>query len=532
MNEDRDGEKNNGRDITRRNFLRKTGIAGLGLTSLSALSSSAPALAQPTTEVTFATSNMPSSLEPHLNGADIWQRRKPMMYENLTRIGYDLLPKPELAKSWNRQSPTEYVFNLREGVKFHDGSEFTAEDAKYTYERILDPDVGSGGAGDLRFIDTIEVMDKYTVKFSLTDEIATDLFLLNLGGKYNGIIPKGYLPEKTSRKLSNEAMGTGPYRVVDFSPNEKIVLEKFGEYWQSDKPRPDRIIYRNVPDESSIVAGLRAGQIDMAYFWDTFNYYRVKGTPNLNTIKSPSLTIKVLDLVGDIEPTNDPRVRLAIQLGLDRGTILQIAGNGLGQRLGLIPPAMEAYALTWKELPNQERDVERAKDLLAEAGYTGTMNLKIRNIVGYPALAAAVQVIADQLSDVGINVNVETIEIGQWIKEWLEYDMINTMNAWGGFVDPDQYLYRHWHSRPKGEDFQDWDNEKADELLDEGRHTLDRDKRIEVYNELQHHMAKEAITIPLYAPELVYSMQPNIKGFQSHPMAFHYGLRFIEKTQK
>ncbi|MFQ5795309.1 MAG: ABC transporter substrate-binding protein [Candidatus Bipolaricaulia bacterium] len=529
------GEKQGGwteRKVSRRDFLREAGAVGLGAASIGVLSalSSSTAFGRPDTEVIFATSNMPSSLEPHLNGADIWQRRKPMIYENLTRISEDLAPEPQLAESWEQLSLTEYVFKVRRGVKFHNGQELDAEDAKYTYERVLDPDVGSGGAGDLRFIDKIEVLDKYTVRFSLKEVVAPGLFLLNLGGKYNGIIPKDFLPEKTSRNLSNAGMGTGPYKVVDFEPNEKIVLEKHGSYWQSGKPHVDRVTFQAIPDESSIVAGLRTGEVDITDFWDTFNFYRVSGDQRLNTVRVPSLTLKALDLSGSLEPTNDPRVRLAIQLGIDRDEILKISGNNIGQQIGIIPPGMTFWALPWTELPNQKRDVNRARELLAEAGYTRGMKLKLRNIIGYPALAASIQVIADQLRDVGLDVTIETIDIGLWIKDWLEFKTPPTMNAWGGFVDPDQYLYRHFHSRPQGADFRNWNDPVGDALLDAGRRELDRERRRKIYNQLQSHMASSAITIPLYAPDLVYSMQKSIQGFTYHPMGFYYGLRFIEKA--
>src|SRR5688500_9221188 len=132
----------------------------------------------------------------------------------------------------------------------------------------------------------------------------------------------------------------------------------------------------------------------------------------------------------------------AVALALDRAAILQIAGSGLGQRLGMLPPGLKFWALGVQDLPNQQRDVAKAKALLQKAGYSGRVAMTIRNIVGFPALAAALPVIVDNLKEAGIDVNVETVDGGVWIKDWIVPQSPPTMNEWGGFVDPDQALDR------------------------------------------------------------------------------------------
>jgi peptide/nickel transport system substrate-binding protein len=180
----------------------------------------------------------------------------------------------------------------------------------------------------------------------------------------------------------------------------------------------------------------------------------------------------------------------------------------------------------WQELPNQQRDVAKAKALLQKAGYAGRVPMKIRNIVGFPALAAALPVIVDNLREAGIDVTVETVDGGVWIKDWVVPQSPPTMNEWGGFVDPDQAFHRHFHSAPGGKDFRRWRSAKADELLDSGRTILDRARRKQVYDQVQRLMAEDPITLPLYSPDLLYAMQKTVKGFQPHPTGFHYGLRF------
>lgn len=505
--------------IDRRTLLKRLGAGALVATAGEPRTARAQSRTGGT--LTFATSALPPNLEPHMQGLDIWQKRKPLLYENLVWIDHALEAKPELAERWEQKSPTEYVFHLRRGVKFHDGKEMDAEDVKYSYDRVRDPKV-SPGANDLLFVKQIDAVDRHTVRFTLNAPAAT--FLVNLGGKYNGVIPKNAGGD--GKALLTKAVGTGPFSVEEFDPSRRLVLKRNAGYWGPQKPSLETIVFQAIPDESSIVAGLRTGQLQMAEFSSALSFRVAKSVTTLEAVQAPSTRWVVLDLAGDQEPTSKVEVRQAIALAVDRNGILQIAGNGLGQRLGVLPPGLTAWALPVAELPNQQRDVARARALLQKAGYSGRVSMKLRNIVGFPALAAAVPVIVDNLKEAGIDVSVETVDGGVWIKDWIVPQSPPTMNEWGGFVDPDQAFHRHFHSAPGGKDFRRWKNAQADELLDMGRATLDRAKRKEIYDRVQRLMAEDPITIPLYSPDLLYAMQKGVKGFQPHPTGFYYGLRF------
>ncbi len=506
--------------LDRRSFLRATGMSALAVAA-AGLPPRASAQGKAGGTLTFASAALPPNIEPHMQGLDIWQRRKPLIYENLVWIDPGLEPRPELAERWEQKSPTEYVFHLHRGVRFHNGKEMDAEDVRYTYDRVRDPKV-SPGANDLTYVKQIDVVDKYTVRFTLTGPAAT--FLVNVAGKYNGVIPKDSAGD--GKALLTKAIGTGPFSVEEFDPSRRLVLKKNAAYWGAPKPLLDGIVFQAIPDESSIIAGLRTGQVTLAEFSSALNFQVAKSVPTLDAVQAPSTRWVVLDLAGDQEPTSKPEVRQAIALAIDRQAILQIAGSALGQRLGVLPLGLKYWAVPWQELPNQQRDVAKARALLQKAGYPGRVPMKIRNIVGFPALGAALPVIVDNLKEAGIDVTVETVDGGVWIKDWIVPQSPPTMNEWGGFVDPDQAFHRHFHSAPGGKDFRRWKNKQADELLDSARATLDRAKRKQIYDQVQRLMAEDPITIPLYSPDLLYAMQKSVKGFQPHPTGFHYGLRF------
>jgi len=462
------------------------------------------------------------SLEPHLESADAWHRRKALIYENLTWVDNDVVAQPQLAESWEiADDGVTYTFHLREGVKFHNGKELDAEDVKYSLERQLNPDVGSAGRGDLTMIDTIEVMDKYTLKITL--KTPTGPFLAALGGRYNAVIPKDSAPD--GETLRRTAIGTGPFMVEEFVPTEKLVLVKNPDYWEEGKPLLDKVTIQVIPDEQTILAGLRTGEIDMATLEDAKNYLLLEGDENLVLTRTPAIKHDTLELPPDTPPVDDIRVRQAILLGLDKEAIMEAGILGLGRTLGGMPPAMTYWSLPPEELPNQTRDVEKAKELLAEAGYPDGFDMTLRTIVGYGTMAADAPVIAANLKDIGINVEVETVDLGVWIEDWRNLREPITRNAWGGFMDPDLLYYRHFHSQPEGMDFRRWNNSAADEILDKARSSVDPAERKEYYNEIQRMLAEDPVMIPLYSPDLLNAMQPYVKDYVQHPSGWYYGFK-------
>ncbi len=468
----------------------------------------------------FATSVDVPSLEPHLEAADAWHRRKFLIYENLTTLDNDAKVQPSLAESWEITNDTVYTFKLRKGVKFHDGKELDSADVKYSLERVLDEKVGSAGRGDLVMIDKIETPDASTVKITLKEP--TGPFLVALAGRYNAIIPKDSAP--TGDTLRRTCNGTGPFIMEEFVQSQRLVLKKNPNYWQAGKPYLDKIIIQVVPDETSIVAALKAGTVDHAVLEDAKNYIQIEKDPNLQLTRTPAIKLDALELPGDLEFTKDIRVRQAILLGLDKAAIMQASIYGLGQVVGGMPPALTFWAVPNEELANQKRDVAKAKALLAEAGYPNGFKLTIRSIVGYATMASNAPVIAANLKDIGIDVTVETVDLGVWAEDWRNRRAPVTLNSWGGFLDPDALYYRHFHTPPKGMDFRRWNNAKADELIEKGRSTIDQNVRKTIYSDLQKMMAEDPISIPLFSADLLNAMQKTVKGYTQHPSGWYMGL--------
>lgn len=471
-----------------------------------------------------ATTVDPPSLDPHVEASDVRTRFTVLIYENLVWVDQDLRVQPQLATSWDISPDGKvYTFHLRQGVKFSNGQEMTAEDVKYSYNRLRDPKTGSAGRGDLALVQSIEVVDRNTVRFTLSAPQAS--FLAAIGGRYSAVVPKDVV--KTGNELKQNALGTGPFMLKEWVPKQKMVLVKNPYYWDKDHVYLNSITFQVIPDENSIIAALRAGQVDWALLNDAKNYKLVKDDKNLVVERHSAIRWEVMDFACDQKPLDSPLVREAIELAIDKQAVMEAATQGVGTVIGEMPPAMKDFVVPTGQLPNQKRDVAKAKQLLSQAGYPSGTDMTLRIIQGYPEMPAVASVIAANLKDIGINARVETVDLGVWIKDWGAGKNPTTLNAWGGFMDPDLLYYRHFHKKPQGGDFRRWNNDKGSQLLDEGRNSVDPKQRQKIYAEFQKLLATDAPTVPLYSADDVTVAQKSVQGYIHHPSGWYYGLRGV-----
>lgn len=471
-------------------------------------------------ELIFGTVTETPSLDPFLEAADERSRRSVLMYEGLTWVDNKMEVQPRLASKWDiSEDGKTYTFTLRDDVYFHNGQKMTADDVKYSYDLFLDPDFGTGGAGDFTAVKSIEVVDPTTIKFNLKTPFAS--LLAALGGRYGAVVPKGTYD---NGDLKNKAVGTGPYSLVKWTQNNSMVLKKFDKYWSDERGFLDKITIQIVPDENSLLAGIRSGQIDAALLTDSKFYSMVKDNPKLNVESNPALRWTTLDFANDTKPFNDPKVRRAILMGLDKKEIMTAATDGVGSVIGSMPPAFSDWVVPTSELENQQRDVEGAKKLLEEAGYGAGFKMPLRIISSFAWMRPAAEVIASNLKDIGVTVEIETVDLGVWIKDWSNYKSPNTFNEWGGFTDPDLLYYRHFRAKPEGGDWRRWNNEAASKLLDQARAETNQETRKGLYNQFQQLMATEVPSIPLFSPDSISVTQKNVIDYEQHPSGWWYGL--------
>ncbi len=509
------------RGITRRDFL--------SLVTAGAALSATAASAQPRphkmggTFISAKTTEAPS-LDPILEQALSRQRIDVLFYNRLVEWGHDGKLEPVLAESWTTSADGRtWTFTLRRGVKFHNGRELVADDVKYTYERILDPKIGSGGRGYLSAIEQIEVPDTRTVRITTKQPSAS--LLAGMAGGWSSIVPREVIEQKGD--LRRTAVGTGPFIFQEWIPQSHLKAKKNPDYWDKGKPYVDAIEIKVIPDEASILAQLRTGNVHHALLEDNKNYQLVKDDKRLIVQRSPRLGFDMVNINHGRKPYTDVRVRQALSLAVDRTEVLQVAASGLGSVTGPLTPAMRPWALpveAFKEwyTPN----VEHAKKLLAEAGYPNGFKTTLKVIPTFPTMVAGAQVIAAQLKKIGVDAQIIQEEYGVWIKAIIKpnFDFDLTMNATTGDADPDSLLYRRFHSVEK-----QWNNDgepEIDTLLDQGRSALDAKKRKEIYDRAQRLMVERAIQIWTFSPDLIDVSQSFIQ-YQQHFTSNYYGFRTV-----
>jgi len=475
--------------------------------------------------LTVASMTEPPSLDPYHQASDARIQFTGLMYQGLMYESASGTALPLLAEDVSvSDDGLTYTFKLREDVMFHNGDLMTSEDVKYSYDYIRDAENGSPGAGDFQSIEEIETPDDATVVLTLSQP--NSALLMTLTNKYGGVIPAGYFDSPDAENQMNvESVGTGPYKLVELRKNSNLTLASHEGYWGDEGPYIDEIVFEFMPTSAAIVVALQNARVDLAVLPRIQDAEQLQGAEGIAIETFPSLNHKALDLDGNYPPLDDVRVRQAIASAIDKSVVAQAAAPGQHQVLGTITAGMQdSWGLPLEEVPFQERDVERAKELLAEAGLEDGFDIDLTIINGYDWMNPAAVVITQQLDEVGIRVKTKKVELGTWIENFQQAKMGFTMNDWGSQPDPNLLFYRHFHANPEGSDFRNWDNAEASKLLDEGIATADQEERASIYKEFQKVLGETVPTVMLYSPEYLVARSTKLENYVQHPSGWFFGL--------
>jgi len=460
------------------------------------------------------------SLEPHRENALSRARVTQNMYSYVVQADADLKIVPDLAEKWDISADGKtYTFQLRKGVKFHSGRDLTSADIKYSIERILDPATASQGAGLLVSVGEVEAPDPGTVRLQLKNPDAS--LLSGLASAWGGIVDKTVV-EQSNGDLSKADAGCGPFMLEEWLPNQTLKLKRFADYYNRDQPLLDGITFQVIPEESAIVAQLRSGSVHLALLEDNKNYDLVKTDPNLATTRSSRLGYDYINIDNKKEPWTKLEVRQALSYAIDRKEVLTVAGSNLGTVIAPVPPALKEYALDPESLAEYKPDPQKARDLLAKAGFPNGFSSELQLIPTFPTMVAGAQVVADQAKKVGISLELKQVEYGVWIKGFNAREFTLTMNITGGNTDPDSLLFNRLSA--KGVNQNNWNDAEVEDLLQQGKLQADPTKRKEIYTRLQRLLVQKVPQIWLFSTDLVHVMKKNVQGFQAHPSTFFQGL--------
>ena len=422
-----------------------------------------------------------------------------------------------LATSWTVSGDgLVYVFTLADGVKFHDGSSFSAEDVVWTFDRLRDPELEFATSSLYSNIINVQALDGSTVEFRL--ENPNPFFLFDLSDNHALIIKSGTTD-------ASDFNGTGPFTVSSYSPEDRIVLEANPEYFVAGQPRLKNVEVIFFPDDIAMIDALRGGQIDLAMRMSTSLFESLQGVQGIDTIVIPTNGFDLIRLRSDREPGSNPAVIQAFKLATDREAILNLVHQGFGAvgNDSPIGPLYEAYHDPSISLP--ERDVEAAKDLLAEAGYPEgvELTLHVPDSGGRPDLAVVLQQQwAEANIFVEISVEPESVYYGE--NGWLDVDL--GITGWGSRPYPQFYLDVMLVSGAAWNEAHFADPE-FDELAYTAGTTLDEAERIEAYSQIQQLLADRGpVLIPYYFAQFG-AINAEYDGFELKAFAGRTDLRSI-----
>ena len=448
-----------------------------------------------------------AGLDPHTVSSYSSYQILNNVVETLTFYDDNLNLIPWLAESWEQsEDGLTWTFKLREGVIFHNGREMTAEDVKWSFDRLLDPATGAGNAANVGPEGTqVNVIDDYTVEIVHPEPVGILPQTLAFN-KASGIIAKESLNEDG---IIVQAVGTGPFKISEVEGTTRILLEKNEDYWQEGIPYLDAVEITPIPDDTVRETALRTGEVDWVLSIAPQNFDSLQADPNVTVSTAPQLSYDYMGINLTREPFNDVRVRQAIALALDREQIAEAGYFGLAETVqGPTGPGSPWYF----DYAPYDRDVEKAKQLLADAGYPDGFEMELLPTVQYGETVRGAQVIQQQLADIGITA---TINAPEW-SEWLELEGNFKYDAyicnWNGLIDADQYYYLQ-HKSDQVFNFTGYNNPEFDQLVSEGRSISDFDERYQIYEQLNKTLVDDAPYIYMYNKLEARAYNPKVKGF-------------------
>jgi peptide/nickel transport system substrate-binding protein len=444
--------------------------------------------------LTIALSAEPPGLDPTTSPAATIKRVVHYnMLEGLLKVDRNGKVVPALAKSYNiSKDGREYTFHLYQGIKFHDGSPCTAEDVKFSFERLLDPKTAAVNRKYYMGVESIQVINPLTVKFKVKKFDSNFLFNVARG---DAVI----VSRQAIDRLKSQPVGTGPFRFVEWKRGDSVVMVRNPDYYVKGIPYLEKVVFKFIPDPSAQLAALRAGDVDvLAYDLSPENAPMLEKDPRFKVLKGHTTTDVIMAINNSRKPFNDPRVRQAITLAIDRKAIIEGAVAGYGSPIGSHMDPTNPYYIDLSGL--YPYNLEKAKKLLAEAGYPNGFEAVLKLPEPYAYARRSGEIIADQLSKVGIKLTLEVIQWGQWIDRIFknaEYDL--TVIGHAEPFDIEIYGRPNYYFR--------YHNPKFQELIKKAEEEMSEPARKKIYEEAQRMLADDFVNAYLF----VYPALPAMK---------------------
>ena len=458
----------------------------------------------------IALMSSPTNLDSRVGNDNASGRMFDIIYSGLIKVTPNMDYAPDVAEKWETPDDKTIVFHLNPNAKFQNGQPLKAADVKWTYDSMMAENFVTSKKSGYSAVDHIEAPDDHTVIFKLKEPNPGIFDNLTVG-----ILPTG----ADTNVYKTKPIGAGPYKVVEFRPDDRIVLEAFDQ-WHGGAPKIKHVIVRIIPDATTRVLELRRGTVNFEVNVIPFeNVAEFDGKSDFKVVKSPGSVYQYIAINMRDPALAKPDVRRAIHHAIDRERIIRDIQRGYAKPTDTM--LAEGHWARADNLPSYPFDTNKATQLLAKAGYPNGFSFVFKTSTDAEANSRA-QVIQQMLKQVGINMQIQSNEMSTFFADIGKGNFQMYSLSRNGIQDPDFYyiIFYSKNTPPEGQNRGYYKNPKVDQLLIQGRSTFDRTKRKPVYVEVQKIVQEDLPYISLYLQSNVAVMRSNVDGYVQYPAGF------------
>ena len=454
--------------------------------------------------------DLEDSLDPHKSVAAGTKEILFNIYEGLVKPDEEGNLKDAVAESHTiSEDGKEYTFKLRSGVKFHDGTTVTAEDVKYSIERCA----GINGDGT-PLVEAFSNVDKVEIP----DESTIHIYLKESDTEFLSYLTVAIIPEHAS-DLETNPVGTGPFHYVSRSPQENIIIEKFADYWDTDNQAYlDKVTFKIVGDTNAVVTGLKAGTLDMYARIDSTQRAQLEGDDAFQIYEGGMNLVQALYLNNEVEPLNNVKVRQALCYAANRQEVLDMIADGKGTIIGssMFPAFGKYYVPELSERYNQ--DIEKAKELLKEAGYPDGFELTITVPNNYQQHIDTAQVLVEQLKAIGVTAKIQQVEWDSWLSDvYADRKFQSTVvGVDAAYLSGRALLERFTSTSSKN--FINYSNEEYDKLYQQVKTSTDEEEQVELYKKMETLLCDDAANLYIEDMACEVALRSDFAGYRFYPL--------------
>jgi len=474
-------------------------------------------------EVTWALPDLPDVLlVPHdwttYSGAVM-----SLVEEGTLAFGDDLSLQPAVAETWEAVDPTTYVFTLRDGVTFHDGSPLTAEDVVFTIEWNMDKTNASQLAAFFASVESVEA--------TADNEVTVTLSKPDAQFQYSMAHMSGFIMNKAQLESSGETfgtpdvlpLGTGPYELVEFVPDDHVTLERYEDYW-GEPGAAQRIVIRQIPDSQTRLLAMQSGEIDGTFDVPISEVDQWEGLDDVTVITAPSNGVYQLILDQETPPFDDLHVRKAIAYAVDREGIVQAVLNGKGApALAINPPGIWGGVLDeasvdsfYETLPTYQFDLDAAEAELAQSSVPDGFEFSIPVPNTDPVAINSFLAISETLAQIGITMNVQQVDPGEWLDVYFAHEDLGAqfMAYFPDYADPANYPYLFYYSGnavANGLNGSNYRNDDVDALIDTALQSNDTAERADALEQVIAQANEDVATVPIHWPDSAMAISSDLR---------------------